>query len=169
MSSPLFDPIKVPLENGGITLVDPADSWVTQFRWFRLDVKGKHYAYRSTRPRTYLHRLLMQPNEGLTVDHINGDGLDNRRGNLRVCTQGQNQCNQQKQKRPTSSRFKGVYWWSHRSIWAAHIKHNRKRICLGYFKSEEDAARAYDAAAGRLFGEFANLNFPPENHYRQAI
>ena len=98
------------------------------------------------------------------VDHINHDKLDNRRGNLRLATHQQNKWNVPKQKhrdgRPTSSQYKGVSLFKRNGRWTASIKVNDKSVRLGYFDTEEDAARAYDAAARQYFGEFAYCNFP---------
>lgn len=100
----------------------------------------------------------MDAREGLEVDHINRDRLDNQRQNLRVVTRQQNA--QWRQGLPNStSRFKGVGLYKRRNIWRAYIKTNGKIIHLGYFDSEEDAARAYDTSAKRLFGDFAYTNF----------
>jgi hypothetical protein len=93
------------------------------------------------------------------VDHVSGDGLYNRRSNLRPATVAQNSQN----RRPYpggSSRFKGVCWNSKSGKWQAGIKINRRSCHLGLFVSEEDAARAYDKAAREVFGEYAYLNFP---------
>jgi hypothetical protein len=96
------------------------------------------------------------------VDHWNRDTLDDRRSNLRICLRGQNNTNSRKRSRPagTSSRFKGVSWRKQKGRWVAKIRKNDSHYFLGYFDSEEDAARAYDAAARRIFGEFARTNFP---------
>ena len=107
-----------------------------------------------------MHRLLLDlDGTKLSVDHINGDGLDNRRCNLRVANQQQNMMNRRKGSKQTSSKYKGVYRKKHTHLWRAHIQYNRKDIHIGYFKDEEDAARAYDQKAIELFKEFANLNF----------
>lgn len=95
----------------------------------------------------------------MEVDHINGDGLDCRRGNLRLCTSQGNNQNRRKTKAYTS-RFKGVSLDRSRNQWRATIKLNRKLKYLGRFESQRAAAHAYDIAAIKLFGEFARLNFP---------
>lgn len=113
----------------------------------------------SKEKRVAMHRAIASPAPGMEVDHINGDGLDNRRANLRVCTKSQNQRGQRVQGRNKTSVFKGVCWLKDRSRWGAHIKVSRKSVYLGTFKSEIDAALAYDAAARTYFGEFARPNF----------
>lgn len=104
----------------------------------------------------YLHRLIM-PNS-LEVDHRNGNGLDNRRENLRPATHKQNLANQRPQI-GRSSRFKGVCWRSGRSKWQAYIKlAGEKQRHLGYFDDEVEAAKAYNSAAVEAWGEFARPN-----------
>lgn len=93
------------------------------------------------------------------VDHVNGNGLDNRRENLRQATIAQNRHNSRPQA-GSSSRFKGVCWDRGVRKWRAAIKVDGKQRYLGIYTSEEDAARAYDAAAREAFGEYAYLNFP---------
>lgn len=120
------------------------------------------------RTKQFMHRVIMQAQQGLQVDHANHDKLDNRKSNLRLCTQSENLRNGNKRtiKGKSSSKFKGVrkhgffkkngkpkYW--------ARITIPSKRMSLGVYESEEEAARAYDAAALQHFGEFARLNFPP--------
>lgn len=95
----------------------------------------------------------------MLVDHINGNGLDNRRSNLRLATAFQNLANMAI--RPHTSQYKGVSYYKHRTSykkWVAEIRCNRKRVRLGAFESEIEAARAYNEAAKNLFGEFARLN-----------
>jgi hypothetical protein len=105
----------------------------------------------------YLHRYLMNAKTGEYVDHINGDRLDNRKSNLRICTNAQNAWNQPK-KRQGSSKYKGVSFWKRDNNWTAQITHNYKPYKIGYFDTEEDAAAAYNAKALELYGEFANIN-----------
>lgn len=103
-----------------------------------------------------LHRLIIETDR--VIDHINGDGLDNRRANLRPCLRRENVLNSAKTGLPTTSRYKGVCWLSRTRKWQAYIKVNRKQRSLGYFDNEVDAALAYNAAARIEFGEFAWLN-----------
>lgn len=93
------------------------------------------------------------------VDHRSGDGLDNQRSNLRPATPAQNAANQPLYRNNTSG-YKGVTWREDLRRWRAKIKAGGRQIHLGYFDRADDAARAYDAAAFELFGEFARPNFP---------
>ena len=110
----------------------------------------------------YLHRIIIGALKGERVDHINGNGLDNRRSNLRVCDASQNGRNSLKRKKTSTSKYKGVFfnpfykkWQS--TLWIGEIKRSKH---LGYFKNEIDAAKAWDAAATKYHGSFARLNFP---------
>ena len=99
--------------------------------------------------------------DGQEADHINGDTLDNRwPENLRVGTRSQNHANSKPQ--GGTSRYKGVCWHKHAGKWVARITHNGKPIYIGLFTNEVEAAKAYDEAARRLFGEYARCNFPIE-------
>lgn len=123
---------------------------------------------RGTRKRFFLHRLIMNPNPGFIVDHINHDGTDNRRINLRICSCADNLRNARKSRFPRTSIYKGVFKATLLKTWSAEIQCKDKKYRLGQFKSEVDAALAYDAAAIRLFGEFAYLNFPKKITDEQA-
>jgi hypothetical protein len=103
----------------------------------------------------------LQAPDGLTVDHISGDLLDNRRANLRLCTLAENQRNSAKQRRARASRYKGVHRGKGPRPWVAQIG-ARPRCHIGCFATEEEAGRAYDAEARRRWGEYARLNFPME-------
>jgi hypothetical protein len=96
------------------------------------------------------------------VDHRNRDRLDNRRGNLRSATDSQNGANKSKSTTRSHSKFKGVTFHRNTGRWQAAIKHHDRCIYLGLFDAEENAARAYDHAALRIFGEFARPNFPED-------
>jgi len=113
--------------------------------------------------RILLHREVCPAAPGLEVDHINRNKLDNRRENLRECTRSQNSMNKGKmvsEKRQFKSKYKGVC--RNKGLWRARIYKDAKQISLGYFDTEEEAARAYDNKAYELFGNFAALNFPRE-------
>jgi hypothetical protein len=95
---------------------------------------------------------------GVEIDHQDGNGLNNQKYNLRICTTAQNGANQRTQSRKKSSRFKGVNWDKDRQKWYAHIKVNQVLKNLGRFSSEIEAAKAYNKAAIIAFGKFAKLN-----------
>jgi hypothetical protein len=104
-----------------------------------------------------MHRIIIRASDGKQVDHINKNTLDNRKCNLRICTPFQNSGNQSKQKNNTSG-YKGVTYYKSLQKWQAGIQINGRSIHLGRFENKEDAARAYNEAATKYFGEFAQLN-----------
>jgi len=107
-----------------------------------------------------MHRQIINIPQGLVCDHINRNGLDNRKANLRPATVSQNLCNRPKRKTKTRSIYKGLEWDKLQNKWKARIQFNNRQIYLGSFAAEADAAKAYDNAAHRLHGRFASLNFP---------
>lgn len=121
-----------------------------------------YYQGRSKR----LARLIVDAPEGLVVDHINGNPLDNRRENLRLCTVKENNWNRRR-RIGGSSRFKGVSRAGNR--WKAIIWPNGSQKYLGSYADPEEAARAYDRAAAEEYGEFACLNFPGDGALRSAV
>jgi hypothetical protein len=155
----------VHLVDGEVAIIDSDDAQlVGRFRWRRTITRPTDPVYaraRSERRWIKMHSLLIQTGPGLMVDHINGDGLDNRRVNLRIATRQENNFNRAPFARNRSG-FKGVHLPAGSRSWTAAIKVNGRSRYLGCFPSAEEAARAYDAAAASLFGEFAWLNFPRE-------
>lgn len=113
---------------------------------------------RGTKPRVIkMHRLILSAPDGWHVDHINGDGLDNRRENLRLVNPQLNQANSRKHK-PGTSRFKGVCWSRKANKWRAYVSVDRRQIHIGLYEEEMAAAQAYDLKAKELWGEHAHLN-----------
>jgi HNH endonuclease len=158
----------IPLTQGKVALVDDADfEWLSQWKWQAVLEGHVWYAIRTDRSgdrerKVKMHRLIMGEPEGVEIDHQDGDGLNNQRGNLRQATHSQNHQNRRKI-RGCSSKYKGVSWHKLCKRWQAYIKLSGVRRHLGLFKSEKVAALAYDFAARDLFGEFAKLNFPEYN------
>ncbi len=156
----------IPLTQGYTATVDDEDyELVSQYVWHAH--RSKVHVYVVTKPgkqAIFLHRLILDAKIGEQVDHINGDTLDNRRSNLRICTQSQNIANQ-KVRLDTKTGFKGVSLSPRRNDirYRSHIEHHGNRYHLGYFTTPEEAARAYDSKAIELHGDFAHLNFP-SNH-----
>lgn len=157
---------EIPISGGYVALVDEGDyDRITSVGAWMASPRPGHttYAARSARKdgrwtTVFMHSLITG---WRLVDHVNGNGLDNRRSNLRPATPSQNQANRST-RRDSSSGFKGVYWYTDRQLWRARITANRKVRSLGYFRTAEAAARAYDEAALELFGAYARPNFPQE-------
>lgn len=151
---------EISLGQGEVALVDDADyEWLNQWKWTPIRPKrGGIYARRTSRCKPFLmHRLILNTPDGMQTDHRNGNGLDNRRANLRVATKAQNQHNQRLQNRPKTSRFKGVHLDPH-GAWVAQIKNGGDCLYIGRFASEIEAATAYNLAASKKHGDFARLN-----------
>ena len=151
---------KIPLGKNRFAIVDSEDFWyVAEYKWSYT----KGYAFRRQKEEIiFLHNQIMKPSVGKVTDHINGNGLDNRRCNLRVCTQAQN-CQNRRPGKNNKMGLKGVSWMKSIQKWRAYIWKGGayprgRQIHLGFFDNKIDAAKAYNQAAVDLFGEFANLN-----------
>jgi hypothetical protein len=162
---------RIYLGQGEYTIVEPADYYsFGKFKWILLGTGYNLYAVREVKigpkktKRVYLHREIMKPKKRKLVDHRNTNSLDNRRANLRLATHAQNNYNRRKTSKKTWSRFIGVSFDKNSPAWVSCIHYKRKRINLGRFKNEIDAAKAYDIAAIKYHKEFARLNFPKEDY-----
>jgi hypothetical protein len=161
--------VRVFLAKDKSSVID-SESWelVSLFPWWAINSSGRLYAISYQRPAILMHRLLLDCPDDLFVDHKNGDGLDNRMQNLRICTHAENMRNR-KRCSNCSSRFKGVHWDSHEKKWRAKIGLDGRYVRLGRFNSETQAALAYDKAARQFHGEFARVNFPLNSEEACAI
>jgi len=153
----------IPLTRGRTTAVDDGDhERVARIKWMFRPKRHRPdngYAWGIVDGRRIpMHRFILGSPAGQQVDHIDGDGLNNCRANLRLATLLENCRNRKKQRAPSASRFKGVARTSV-GAWRAYIYLNGRQKWLGSHATEEDAARAYDAAAISLFGAFARPNF----------
>jgi hypothetical protein len=152
---------EIKLTQGKFAIVDNEDyEYLNQFKWYAYKHRNTFYAkYKSIR----MHRLILNIPQGLYVDHINHNGLDNRKENLRICTNQQNLHNSLKSYNNKSG-FKGVFPLiiKHKSkiyyYWRVEISCNNKKYYLGTYKTKEIAALAYNEAAIKFHGEFACLN-----------
>jgi hypothetical protein len=150
----------------GVVLVSPQDAnFLTEFVWTLVIPKPEVAYAKSMLHRKHgnaaglLHKALL-PGESM-IDHVNGNGLDDRRHNIRPSTRAQNRANVHRPPK-TKSGYRGVYFNSsgRGPLWKSSIKFNKKSFHLGYFDAAIDAAKAYDEKAAELFGNFAALNFP---------
>lgn len=160
---------KIPLTKGRFALVDAEDfDRLAKLKWAVNTQSGKtSYACKSIRIKgsrgikksLHMHRLIMNLKEGdkAQVDHINNNGLDNRKSNLRVCTISENRGNV-KMRRDNKSGFKGVSWISRRKKWCSQIRKDNMRFVVGFFDTAEKAAKAYDKKALEIYGSFALTN-----------
>ncbi len=155
---------KIALTQGQFAVVDDEDyEWLNQWKWTALYSKGtdNYYAYRQEHIQlkngnkklktVYMHRIILNYEGRQCIDHINNDSLDNRKSNLRIVSQRQNTQNKKLKK---TSKYPGVCWHKGAKKWHAQIWISKKRLSLGYFSNERDAAKAYeDAVRNNCFEE----------------
>ncbi len=158
--------VEVKLTRGLVAIIDEEDAErVCQYKWTAKQGQGTNYAHRGINGTSItLHRFILSAKRGEMIDHVNGNGLDNRKANLRFCSNGQNRANSKKQRTGVGyhSVFKGVSWdkgGKRKKRWLATVRHNRK-LYVRHCYTELAAARAYDELAREHFGEFAKTNFP---------
>jgi hypothetical protein len=159
---------RIRMQEPRYAIVDPADyERLKGYTWYVRTGTSTFYAFRHgpTHHRSkgryiYMHQAIIHVPEKMVADHINHDGMDNRKANLRAATRGQNVRNRKKFAKSGSSKYKGVSSKKKTGKWVARISVNNKIKYLGCFKDEIEAARAYDEAAKIHHGEFACLNFP---------
>lgn len=159
-----IDPgITIPLTNGGEAIVDTNTSEEIRNRRWTSVFKDNTWYVRELETGYYLHREILDARPGQEIDHINRNGLDNRTCNLRFCTSSQNKMNRGRQRNNYSSEYKGVTWDREKKRWLAQLVVNGERKLAKRFRSEEEAARAYDEASREYHGEFGFLNFGIED------
>jgi hypothetical protein len=160
----------IPLTQGKFAIVDADDyDWLIQYKWHCRHNRNKFYAYRNKAGKPVsMHRELIANNKSLLVDHIDGNGLNNRKSNLRLCTIAQNAHNRLP-KSNSRSRYKGLSWHKPHKRWEVRIIKSGKSSFLGCFDDPTDAALAYDRKAEQLFGQFAYLNFPQLAEFRKHL
>jgi hypothetical protein len=151
----------IPLTNGKFAKIDDVDfDKVIKYKWRVVGGNGKLYAatgHDRDGNLTLMHNFLKPHNEELEIDHKDGDGFNNQHDNFRIGTHQQNCFNRKINKNNTTG-YKGVYLNTKTGNWYAHIMVNGKTIHLGTFSCPHKAALAYNKAAIKYFGEFANLN-----------
>lgn len=143
------------LSKGAVAIVDDDDyESLSKHKWYLH--KGGAVHHRSAAEKViFMHRRILNPPQGMCIDHINGNKLDNRRVNLRVCTSGENSQHRIKLPHHNTSGVLGVSWHKHLQKWQVRINVKKQCVCLGYFSRLQDAAQARREAEQKYFGEFA--------------
>jgi hypothetical protein len=160
----------IELTQGKVAIVDAADyEWLSQWKWYAKLNCGHWYACRKgyddkgKRYDIFMHRVILDAPKGMLADHINGDGLDNSRSNLRLATSTENNHNR-RTSRNNRSGFKGVWWSTTYQKWGVSVSFGGKQRNIGYFDDLIKAAFARDVLEVKHHGEFAKLNFPEVSH-----
>jgi len=150
---------EIKLYNGRVALVDDDDfDLMNNYKWSIHKAGNVEYA-RSMPGKQYMHRMILNLNDPrILVDHIDHNGFNNTKENLRACNKSLNGANRKSANKNSLSKHVGVYWFKQTNRWHARVWKERKCYHLGYFKSESDAALAYNKKATELHGEFAHIN-----------
>jgi len=139
---------RIPLTQGKSAIVDDADfAAVSGFKWYAHKIRHNFYAARHAEKNgkrivVYMHRVIIQTPAGKETDHRNGDGLDNRKRNLKICTRTENGANRPRLNSNNKSGHGGVYWYEKTKKWRAQISRNGRVKCIGYFTRKSDAIKA---------------------------
>lgn len=150
-------PKEIPLTHGKVAVVDDDDfAWLCKFTWKAHFSRGRWYARTSIAGKTILMHRMILIHQAIHTDHADGDGLNNRKKNLRPATRAQNGQNRKLQSH--SSQYKGVSFVAKRNRFSANIRINGRLKWLGYYEDEREAAEAYDRAALDSFGAYARTN-----------
>jgi hypothetical protein len=157
---------RIKLTQNKYTIVDPEDyERLSKHKWYAVKQGRSFYARRCVsigggkQKGINMHREVMKVAGGKFCDHINHNGLDNRNTNLRPASRAENSWNKRKQRSKHSSKYKGVSRPRNEKRWTARIQANGRKIFIGCFEDEAEAAKAYDEAARKYHGQFASLNF----------
>lgn len=147
---------EIPLTRGCVAIVDDEDyEFLSLWKWYALEQPHTHYACRDIRvdgkkKTIWMHRIINQTPDGFLTDHKNGNGLDNRKENLRSVTHAENMVNCGRHATGRYSKYRGVTWHKHDKVWIAQITVNYRTIYLGRFATEEAARDAYIAKRNEL-------------------
>lgn len=158
--------VRIPLTRGQWAIVDDEDyEIISRVKWIARPCLNTIYAegvfpHQGKEIRVSMHRLILNAVRGQIVDHIDMDGLNNRRSNLRFCTHSENMRNMRIRKNNTSG-FRGVCWCNTHKYFVSYISVNKNRITIGRFKAAIEAAKSYNECAVKYHGAFASLNKIP--------
>ena len=161
--------VSTPNHPNAIAIVDDCDyDRLNRFKWTatpRYAIRRPSRKLKNCHKTIHMHHEIMLPPNGMEIDHIDGNGRNNQRHNLRFATRSQNSVN--RKRFSGLSRFKGVSWDLRLNLWEVRFKFNKIRHFGGRFKGEIEAAKQYDKIAKKFGGEFACLNFPPDPDLRK--
>ena len=162
---------KIKLTQGKYALIDDKDfDNLSTMSWQVHKLGNNYYAYHCSNIKgktknIKMHRYLLNYPTGMDIDHINGNGLDNRRENLRICTRSENLRNSKLRNNNTSG-YKGVSWSKMRKKWIVQIRFDNKSKCLGFYSDKIRAAHIYDLVSLDYYGDYARTNFPIEDYQK---